>query len=116
MAYAFSDGELLTAQKLNDRFEETDNRLAQSIAKVKMIEYEFTPGLSSNNSVTVTAQTDWGFTPDVVIAQITKNARLVVIVSEIAALTTKLEFFNPSPSNSSSSCLVTLIAIAKVNQ
>ena len=77
--------------------------------------YTYTAGLSSNISATVAVTHNFGEIPDAVIAQITNNARLVVAVKSVTATQATIEFFNPSPSSSSSSCTVQLIAFKAIS-
>lgn len=79
-------------------------------------DYVLAAGVASNASANIVAQTAWGFNPTAVIAQVISNARLAVVVKSFDVATTTLEFFNPSPSPSSSSCTVRLIALRRVTQ
>lgn len=82
-------------------------------ARIKATSYTFSGGVSSNGSALVDVPHNFGSTPDTVIVQVVTNARLVVAVNAFDATIARLEFFNPSPSNSSSSCKVHVISIKK---
>ena len=94
----------------------TSAKLAQGVMIGNVIDYVLAAGVASNASANVVAQTNWGFNPTVVVAQIISNGRLVPVVKSFDTTTTTLELFNPSPSPSSSNCTVRLVALRKVNQ